>query len=232
MGVLLVVPVGPDLEPAMVGMRGFPVSKIVLVSDPKHPEHVEQVQRVLTPLGIETDVRPVEGEPVMGMVRLLTTVLAEEKGKWDDIYINTSSGSALLNHGALCAAYVNGAKGFYVADNKAWPMPILRFSYHELVSDSKLQILKALEDAGNSVGSLQELSERSGVDKSLLSYHIRGSRDVKGLEDLGLVAIERGQQGRLLIRLTGMGRMILKGRNGVAATAVQPPPPAAEPGGT
>ncbi|MFQ6012353.1 MAG: hypothetical protein ACE5LS_01740, partial [Thermoplasmata archaeon] len=55
------------------------------------------------------------------------------------------------------------------------------------------------------------LSEASGVEKSLLSYHLRGGRESKGLEELGLVEIDRGTQGRLLIRLSEMGRLLLIG---------------------
>jgi hypothetical protein len=42
-----------------------------------------------------------------------------------------------------------------------------------------------------------------------LSYHIRGSKQGRGLEDLGLVEVERGKRGRLRVKLTALGRMLL-----------------------
>ncbi len=60
--------------------------------------------------------------------------------------------------------------------------------------------------------SLNEFSQATGLEKSLLSYHLRGGRDSKGLEELGLVEIDRATQGRLLIRLTEMGRLLLIGK--------------------
>jgi hypothetical protein len=80
-----------------------------------------------------------------------------------------------------------------------------------MISESKMNILRALSRAGGEVDSLNTLSEMSGVEKSLLSYHIRGGRDAKGLEELSLVSIERAKQGRLMVKLTEMGRLMLLG---------------------
>jgi hypothetical protein len=50
------------------------------------------------------------------------------------------------------------------------------------------------------------------VEKSLLSYHIRGGREPKGLEELGLVRVERRECGKVSIHLTELGRLVLVGR--------------------
>ncbi|MFQ6089759.1 MAG: hypothetical protein ACE5K0_12790 [Candidatus Methanofastidiosia archaeon] len=94
-------------------------------------------------------------------------------------------------------------------DDTPIPPPVMKFSYSEVVSDAKLAILNALKGLGGVVDSLNELSEKSQVEKSLLSYHIRGGRDSKGLEDLGLVEVDRTQRGKLNIKLTTMGKLIL-----------------------
>ena len=214
MGVLQIVPVGPNLEPVMTGVGAFHVTKLILLTAKEHLPQAKQVQKTLAPLKVETEVHILKGDPIMEMLRIVTNILAEERGKYDDIYINVSSGTPALNTAALCAAFVNGAKALGVQDDKPFPLPILRFSYYDLVSEGKLAVMRALSKAGGQVGSLQELSERSGVEKSLLSYHIRGGRENKGLEELGLVSIRKGAQGRLSIRLTAMGNMILAGREG------------------
>jgi hypothetical protein len=53
------------------------------------------------------------------------------------------------------------------------------------------------------------------MENALLSYHIRGSRESEGLEKLGLLEVDRRKQGRLRIRLTPMGDLMLVGRKKV-----------------
>lgn len=225
MGVLQIVPVGPDIQPILAGVKAFHTTKLALLTDKDHVAQAKQVQKTLEPLGVATDIHVMKGDVIMEMLRLVTHILAEEKGRFDDIYINVCSGTQLHNTGALCAAYVNGAKALGVEGDKPFPLPILRVSYYDLVTEGKLAVLRALAGTGGQVESLQALSGLSGMDKSLLSYHIRGGRDQKGLEELGLVTIRRGAQGRLSIRLTAMGHMILQGRSDEPAAA----PKAAKP---
>lgn len=117
----------------------------------------------------------------------------------------------MLSCAALSAAFVNGVPAIGVENGSCFNLPVLKFSYTELVSDAKLNILKALHDLGGEVRSLQELGDHSGIDKSLLSYHLRGGKDSKGLEGLGLVDIDRSQQGRLAIKISPMGQLMLLG---------------------
>lgn len=212
MGILQIASVGPDIDPIMVGVREFPVSKLILLTDEAHLPKAREVQRLLAPLKVDLEVRQVEGDPIMGVLRLVTGLVTDERMKYDDVYINVGSGSPMLSCACLSAAFVNGVKAFGVAENKPFPLPVLKFSYQELISDSKLAILRALTKTEGGVDSLHDLSELSGVEKSLLSYHIRGGRESKGLEELGLVEIEKGPQGRLRIHLTPMGRMLLYSR--------------------
>jgi DNA-binding MarR family transcriptional regulator len=212
MGVLMIAPVGPDLNPIMVGVREFPVGKLILVCDRAGQAKAKEAERLLAPLKIDLAMRIVEGDPILGMLRLVTGIVNEEGLKFEDTYINVASGGPMLSCAALSAAFVNGVKAFGVMENRTFPLPVLKFSYQELISESKLAVLRALAKADGGVESLQDLSDRSGVEKSLLSYHIRGGKEGKGLEQLGLVEIDRGTQGRLGIRLTPMGQMLLYGR--------------------
>jgi DNA-binding MarR family transcriptional regulator len=111
----------------------------------------------------------------------------------------------------MSGAFIHGLRAFAVQKDGPIQLPVLKFAYREMISESKMNILRALERAGGGVESLNDLSEMSGVEKSLLSYHIRGGRDAKGLEELNLVSIERAKQGRLMVTLTEMGKLILLG---------------------
>jgi hypothetical protein len=69
-------------------------------------------------------------------------------------------------------------------------MPVSKLSYSE-ISDAKIKILKAIDNAGGMVDGLEKLEQVSGYGKPLLSYHIQGSKDSKGQADLGLLEVEK-----------------------------------------
>ncbi len=73
----------------------------------------------------------------------------------------------------------------------------------------KIDILRAIEKAGGEVESLEQLSEISHYGKPLLSYHVKGARDSKGLADLGLVEVERAERGKTNVKLTTLGRLLI-----------------------
>lgn len=52
-------------------------------------------------------------------------------------------------------------------------------SDNEIISDAKKKILIAIDSAGGSVESLDQLEKISGFGKPLLSYHVHGSKDAK-----------------------------------------------------
>ncbi len=80
-------------------------------------------------------------------------------------------------------------------------LPILKLSYNEIISDAKLKILQALDKAGGFVESLDDLARQCKFGKPLLSYHVQGSAESKGLVQLGLVDVERLERGRTKITL-------------------------------
>ena len=91
-------------------------------------------------------------------------------------------------------------------------MPILKLSYNEIISESKIKILKAIDEAaGGYIESLEQLESISGYGKPLLSYHIQGGKDSKGLADLGLIEIEKGERGKISARLTPLGKLLVIG---------------------
>jgi hypothetical protein len=60
----------------------------------------------------------------------------------------------------------------------------------------------AIDGAGGSVDSLDHLEKISGFGKLLLSYHVQGSKDSKGLVELRLVDIEKGERNKISIKIT------------------------------
>jgi len=70
----------------------------------------------------------------------------------------------------------------------------------------------SLERSGGDVESLEKLSELSNLGDRLLSYHIKGSDEGRGLEPFGLVEVEHGKRGRLRVKVTTLGRIVLSAR--------------------
>ena len=121
---------------------------------------------------------------------------------------------------AISASYMTGIKAIDVFGDRIQLLPVLKFSYQELLSDSKFAILEGLQTLGGTVESLNLLGEQVGVEKSLLSYHIRGGRNQKGLEELGLVNVDRAKRGRLRLSITPMGRILVGARSAKTPTTV------------
>ncbi len=131
---------------------------------------------------------------------------------FDNILFNVSSGDKLLGCAALSAAFVNGLKAFAIVKGEPLLLPVLKFSYDQLVSATKPDILKSLQKNGGEVDSLETLREISGYGKPLLSYHIQGAEDSKGLVELGLVEVEKGTRGKSITKITTLGKILTLGK--------------------
>ncbi len=57
--------------------------------------------------------------------------------------------------------------------------------------------------------SLEKLSEVSDYGKPFPNYHIQGARESKGLADLGLVEVSRVERGKLTVKLTTLGKLLI-----------------------
>lgn len=212
MGILLIACVEDRIEPVVAGIREFPVSKLVMITDKKHLDTCREIESKVFFLKIDIETREVGGNLIKEYLEAVSQIAADNALEYDDVYINIGGGGRYTSCAALSAAFVNGVKAFDVMGDRVIPLPVLKFSYCDLISDAKLRILKTLDKAGGTMDSLHQLSETSGIEKSLLSYHIRGTRESKGLEELGLVEVGRKTRGKLKIELTTMGRLMLIGR--------------------
>ena len=92
-------------------------------------------------------------------------------------------------------------------------LPVMKVKYSNMISKAKMAILKAIQDAGGEIKSLGQLSDLSGYGRPLLSYHVWGDDESRGLVELGLVEAERKRQGRLEANLTVLGKAMLLSQN-------------------
>ncbi|HEX9317688.1 MAG TPA: hypothetical protein VF884_02005 [Nitrososphaeraceae archaeon] len=214
MKTLQIATFGPDGQDGIaLGIRSFSVHKLALICFQQDKNKAEDFAKKITSvLGIPITISIVTKENVirdtMERVNEILTLHAKE---FQQVLLNVSSGDKLIGCAALSAAFINGIQAFGMDDTHTIPllMPVLKLSYNEIVSEAKIKILKSISDAGGVIDSLDQLEQISGYGKPLLSYHVQGAKDSKGLADLGLVEVEKGDRGKISAKLTTLGKLLV-----------------------
>lgn len=207
-----IVTFGEDQQGIVAGIRNFPIHKLaILCYEDDKPKAEEFARRIRSTLGIPVSLHVVSiANVIRDVMERVAEIIRSEPDKYEQILMNVSAGEKMIGCAALSAAFVNGVKAFGM-DNEGCPMllPVLKLSYSEIISDAKIRILHSIDGAGGKVKSLEHLSEISHFGKPLLSYHIQGARETKGLADLGLVEIERVERGKMEVKLTTLGKLLI-----------------------
>lgn len=207
---LQIAVLGGSEEAVLVGLRNFPAHKLTLLSTDDALNQAHELSRKLTEtLKLIVDIKQLRDATIPTMLEAVGQTVRIESETFQDFLINVGSAGKQLTCAGVTAAFVHGIKAFDVVDEQPIVLPVMKFSYTQVVTEPKMEILRAIERSGGDVESLEKLSGLSNYGKPLLSYHIRGSEDGRGLEDLGLVEVERGKRGRLRVRLTALGRTVL-----------------------
>lgn len=216
--------VGGSDESVLVGLRNFPAHKLVLVTPKEYADSANRLAGGLRDtLKLPVDVIEVREASIPATLETVGEIVRRETGNFEDFLLNVGSAGKHMTCAGVTAAFVHGIKAFDVMGDKPETLPIMKLSYTQVVSDAKLRILQAIDNVGGEVESLEKLSGASGYGKPLLSYHIRGSEDSRGLVELGLVEVERVKRGRIKVTLTTLGRTLLS----TGPQQVKPPVPTA-----
>lgn len=203
---------GQDREGIVAGIRNFPIHKLILLHYAEEKNDVEEFSRnIRSTLGIPVSLRLISKPDVIrSAMEQVAEVIKTESGKFEQLLINVSAGDKMMGCAALSCAFVNGIKAFGTdPEGKPMLLPILKMSYNEIISDAKIKILRALDKAGGTIQSLEELTKLTNFGKPLLSYHVHGTNDSKGLVHLGLVEVQRLERGRSKITLNTLGKMLI-----------------------
>jgi DNA-binding MarR family transcriptional regulator len=201
---------GGSDDAVLVGLRNFSVHKLILISSPEYLSQAESLSgKLKDTLKLAVEIVQVKDASIPSMLDAVGQLVRNESQNFEDFIINVGSADKHLICAGVTAAFVLGIKAFDVTGDQPAVLPVMKFSYTQVVTEPKLEILRAIEQSGGDVESLEKLSAMSNYGKPLLSYHIRGSKDGQGLEELGLVEVERGKRGRLRVRLTPLGRTLL-----------------------
>ncbi|MFY9301332.1 MAG: DUF6293 family protein [Candidatus Nitrosotenuis sp.] len=203
---------GQDREGILAGFRNFPIHKLILLHYEEDKKEVEEFSRnIRSTLGVPISLKMIaKPDIIRSAMEHVAEIIKKESGQFEQVLINVSSGDKMIGCAALSCAFVNGIKAFGTdAEGKPMLLPILKMSYNEIISDAKIKILQALDKAGGTIESLEDLTKLTDFGKPLLSYHIHGNEGAKGLVHLGLVDVERLQRGRSKITLNTLGRMLI-----------------------
>ncbi|MBI3639283.1 MAG: hypothetical protein HY223_03110 [Thaumarchaeota archaeon] len=203
---------GDDQEGILSGLRNFPIHKLILLHYEEDKNKVEKFAGNLRDtLGIPISLKLIsQPDIIRSAMEHVSEIIKTEGSQFEQILINVSAGDKMIGCAALSCAFVNGITAFGTdPSGNAMLLPILKLSYNEIISDAKIKILNAIDKAGGKIESLGELTKTSGFGKPLLSYHIHGSAESKGLVQLGLVDTERMERGKSRITLNTLGKMLI-----------------------
>ena len=214
MKTLQIATFGTDGQDAIaLGIKNFPVHKLILICFHEDKNKAEEFsRRIKSILGLPITITLVTKENVIrDTMDRINEILQLHINEFEDILMNVSCGDKLLGCAALSTAFIHGVKAFGMDYTHTMPlmMPVLKLSYNEIISDAKKKILMAIDNAGGSVDSLDQLEKISGFGKPLLSYHVQGSKDAKGLVELGLVNIEKGERNKISTKITTLGKLLI-----------------------
>lgn len=203
MGYTLIAPVGEDWENAYIGIKDFPIEKIIFIAPPGSSDIAERVKTDLEKFRIPIKVIQIRGDIFEEFFRVVNEIKKQEGV--ENLIVNVASGDKMSACIALSVAFVNGIKAFGVKGDSPMLFPVLKFSYYRMISEKKMKILEAL--SGGPI-SLVELGKMTNMSPSLISYHVHGSSKTEGLLSLGLAEFARKEG--IKLNLSTLGRMLLR----------------------
>lgn len=209
---LQIATIGEDSDGVLAGVRNAPANKLALICYERDKEVAKRLAVNITEtLKAEVEVfdqiRP--EHCYKDIMQVFSDVVEKNKENFDDFLLNVSAGDKMICIAAAVTSFILGFKAFFCKGDECVMLPPMKLSYTEMVSEVKLNILRALDKAGGEVDSLDQLSKLTNYGKPLLSYHIHGSEDARGLIDLGLAQATRHARGKTKVSLTTLGKMLL-----------------------
>ncbi|MGH9987186.1 MAG: hypothetical protein ACRD8W_24835 [Nitrososphaeraceae archaeon] len=205
----------------LIGLRMFPTHKLALICYDHDITMAKLFSDRVRSSGknIEVSLYSITRPNIMESVfEHVGRMIALEKNRFQRILVNVSSGDKSLSYAVLCAAYIRGIETFMInpnCSNSLNVIPTPKSHYDRIITKTNLKILNSIASAGGVIYGLDRLQQISGLVKPLLSYHLHGRNNTKGLIDLGLVRIEskKYENGTIVVvRLTAMGKLFTKNR--------------------
>jgi len=209
---LQIATIGEDADGVLAGVRNAPANKLALICYERDKDVAKRLAVSISgtlkeEVEVFDKIRP--EHCYKDIMQVFSDVVEKNKDNFDDFLLNVSAGDKMICIAAAVTSFILGFKAFFCKGDECVMLPPMKLSYTEMVSEVKLNILRALDKVGGEVDSLDELSKLTNYGKPLLSYHIHGSEDARGLIDLGLAQATRHARGKTKVSLTTLGKMLL-----------------------
>src|SRR3989344_7038440 len=189
------------------GLREFSSVRGVLLSEAKHASRSEGIKKDLERMKIPVTTESLSSRVSMEEVfSRFARINERETGNKIIVNVDTDYQSSCI---ALSAAFVNGVQAIGMMQDNIIAYPIMKFSYYNALSDKKMTVLQSIAKRGE-YDSLESISRELKMSLPLVTYHIRGTRDKPGLEELGLVETRRNR-GKIITTISPLGRLIVNG---------------------
>jgi hypothetical protein len=207
----------------LTGLRKYPSQKVALICYDHDNNNARRFIKVIRSFDekIEVIVYIISRQNIIENVfEYFGRVVGSrsEISRFQRILVNLSSGDKSLSYAVLSAAYIIGIETFMINSNFSNSLaviPTLKSYYDKVMTKTNLRILNSIARAGDVVYGLDQLQRLSGLIKPLLSYHINGRDNTKGLIDLGLVWVEKKKYENgtiVIVRLTAIGKLFVTNR--------------------
>lgn len=206
MGYIVVAPVGDNTKALFVGMKEFPTEKVILVSPTENMKEAQKLADKLKDFTIDSEIIEMREHIMEDMFKIfgnLCTIYDPDR-----ILVNVATGDRMSTCAALSAAFANGLKSMGTMGDNVMLLPIMKLSYYNELSETKMRILKQLNT--DEPLALKDLAQKLKMSASLLSYHINGNYKHKGLNELRLVEVQERNK-NILVKVSQMGKLLLKG---------------------
>ena len=204
---IVIAPVGDFIDNLFVGMKDYQTERVILISPKNLIETANKTKVDLDKFKIPVKIITITGHIWEETFKAVCEIARTEKDK--EIIINVATGDKDTRCAVTSGAFVNGLKAFDVFGEKTMPLPVLKFSYYNLLTDKKMDILKILYE-NNDIISMENLSKKTKMSLPLISYHVNGNLKSEGLVEMNLVE-SKEIKGKVDLTLSTLGKLLIKG---------------------
>lgn len=204
---IVVAPVGDFMDALYVGLKEYSAERVILISSKTLISQANKAKTDLDKFKIPVKIIEINGHVFEETFKAISEIAKTEKDK--EIMINVSTGDKDTQCAATCGAFVNGLKAFAVSGETIMSLPVLHFSYYNLLTEKKMDILKIMHE-NNDTLSFDDLSKKTKMSLPLISYHVNGNLKSQGLVEMNLVE-SKEIKGKVNLTLTSLGKLLVKG---------------------
>ncbi|MFW6013695.1 MAG: winged helix-turn-helix domain-containing protein [Nanoarchaeota archaeon] len=195
---------GIEEEPLFSGIREFPTEEVIILNhNQKETDVLAEKLRTYQVKSRKITIKEITWEKVFEIVKILNK-------QEENLLINAATGKPTTTAMMTSAAFVNGIRAYCAEKGEITMLPVLKFSYHKIIPEKKMKILRRLYEKKNCCASLEDLSKEMKISLPLVSYHINGTKKSKGLKELGLIETKE-EKGKIGVSLSLQGRLIVEG---------------------